>query len=135
MRKTVAPFYSAASVESQGRTLWLMARMDGQTLIADAAFDPLGSIGSWGSDIVGIDARCGAASQVLATRAGDALEPDAIQSYAISGGAATPVTAPTLFPGPVTALWPSGPGAAVAVARDLASGEYVAYVVTISCGS
>jgi len=135
VRKTIARFYSAASVELQGRTLWLMAQMDGQTLIADASFDPLGSIGSWGSDIVGIDARCGAASQVLATRAGDALEPDAIQSYAISGGAATPVTAPTLFPGPVTALWPSGPGAAVAVARDLASGEYVAYVVTLTCGS
>jgi hypothetical protein len=134
-RKTVAPFYSAASVESQGRTLWLMAQVDGQTLIADAAFDPLGSVGSWGSDMVGIDARCGAATQVLATRAGDAAEPDAIQSYAISGGAATPVTAPTLFPGPVTALWPSGAGAALAVARDLASGEYVAYVVTISCGS
>ncbi|MGA3241085.1 MAG: hypothetical protein ABSG03_32870 [Bryobacteraceae bacterium] len=135
VRKTVAPFYSAASVEAQGRTLWLLAQMDGQTLIADAAFDPLGSIGSWGSDIVGIDARCGAASQVLATRAGDAGEPDAIQSYAIASGAATPVTAPTLFPGPVTALWPSGAGAALAVARDLANGEYVAYVVTISCGS
>ncbi len=134
-RKTVAPFYSAASVESQGRTLWLMAQMDGHTLIADAAFDPLGSIASWGSDMVGVDARCGAASQVLATRAGDAVEPDAVQSYAIAGGAATPVTAPTLFPGPVTALWPSGAAAALAVARDLASGEYVAYVVTISCGS
>jgi hypothetical protein len=135
VRKTVAPFYSAASVESQGRTLWLMAQLDGQTLIADASFEPLGSIGSWGSDMVGIDARCGAASQVLATRAGDAAEADAIQSYSIAGAAATTVTAPTLFPGPVTALWPSGAGAALAVARDLASGEYVAYVVTISCGS
>src|ERR1700722_9087298 len=132
--KSVSPFYSAASVESQGRTLCLMAQMDGQTLLADSAFEPLGSIGSWGSDMVGIDARCGAASQILATRAGDAAEPDAIQSYAIAGGAATPVTAPVLFPGPVTALWPSGAGAALAVARDLASGEYVAYVVTISCG-
>jgi hypothetical protein len=135
VRKTVAPFYSAASVETQGRTLWLMAQLDGHTLIADASFDPLGSIASWGSDIVGVDARCGPASQVLATRTGDATEPDAIQSYAIAGGAAAPVTAPTLFPGPVTALWPSGPAAALAVARDLASGEYIAYVVTISCGS
>jgi hypothetical protein len=134
-RKTVAPFYTAASVESQGRTLWLMAQLDGHTLIADASFDPLGSIASWGSDMVGVDARCGPASQVLATRAGDATEPDAIRSYAITGGAATPVTTPTLFPGPVTALWPAGAAAAVAVARDLASGEYVAYLVTISCGS
>ena len=134
-RKTVAPFYSAASVESAGRVLWLMTQIDGRTLAMDAAFESLGGIGSWGSDIVGVDARCGPASQVLATRATDAGETDAIQSYAIAGAAATPVTAPTLFPGPVTALWPSGPAAALAVARDLASGEYIAYVVTISSGS
>jgi len=134
-RKTVAPFYSAASVESGGRALWLMTQIDGRAAIADAAFDSMGSIASWGSDIVGVDARCGPGSQVLATRATDAGETDAIQSYAIAGGAATPVTAPALFPGPVTALWPSGPAAALAVARDLASGEYIAYVVTISCGS
>jgi hypothetical protein len=132
-RKTVAPFYSAASVESQGRALWLLAQIDGRTLIADASFDPQGSIASWGSDIVGIDAACGAPSQVLATRAGDAAETDAIGSYTIAGGAATPVTAPMLFPGPVTALWPSGPEAGLAIARDLASGEYIAYVITISC--
>lgn len=134
-RKTIAPFYSAASVESQGRVLWLMTQIDGRTAVADAAFDSLGSIASWGSDIVGVDARCGPATQVLATRASDAGETDAIQSYVVAGAAATPVTAPTLFPGPVTALWPSGAAAALAVARDLVSGEYVAYVVTITCGS
>jgi hypothetical protein len=133
-RKTVAPFYSAASVESQGRVLWLMTQIDGRTVVADAAFDSLGSIASWGSDIVGVDARCGPATQVLATRASDAGETDAIQSYVVAGAAATPVTAPTLFPGPVTALWPSGAAGALAVARDLVSGEYVAYVVTITCG-
>ena len=37
------------------------------------------------------------------------------------------------FSGPVTALWPSGPEAGLAIARDLASGEYIAYVITISC--
>jgi hypothetical protein len=130
----VAPFYSAASVESAGRVLWVMTQTDGHTAMADASFDSLGGIASWGSDIVGVDARCGPTSQILATRASDAGETDAIQSYAIAGAAATPVTAPTLFPGPVTALWPSGPAAALAVAHDLASGEYIAYVVTILCG-
>jgi hypothetical protein len=134
VRKTVAPFYSAASVESAGRVLWVMTQTDGHTAMADASFDSLGGIASWGSDIVGVDARCGPTSQILATRASDAGETDAIQSYAIAGAAATPVTAPTLFPGPVTALWPSGPAAALAVAHDLASGEYIAYVVTILCG-
>ncbi len=135
--KTIAPFYSAASAESQGRTFWLMPQIDGQTSITDGSFDALGSTALWGSDIVGIDApaACGAASQIFASRAGDAAETDALQSYAIVDGVPAPVSAPVLFSGPVTALWPSGGAAALAVARDLASGEYVAYVVTISCGN
>ncbi len=133
-RKTVPPFYSAASVESQGRTLWVMTQLNGRAQIADAFFDPLGSVGQWGSDIVGIDARCGGASQVLATRPGDASEPDALQSFTISDRAAAPVTSAAPLPGPVTALWPSGAGGALAVARDLVSGDFIAYVVTISCG-
>jgi hypothetical protein len=144
VRKTVAPFYSAASVESQGRTLWLLAQTDGRTQIVDSAFEAVGSVAGWGSDIAGVESSCGPASQVLASGTGDAAEPDSIRGYAVAvaGSAATPVTAPALFPGPVTALWPLGAGAglgpggaALAVARDLASGDYVAYVVTISCGS
>ena len=86
VRKTVAPFYTAASVESQGRTLWLMAQMDGHTLIADASFDPLGNIALWGSDMVGVDSRCGPVSQVLATRAGDARGSRMPSSAAIAAG-------------------------------------------------
>ncbi len=134
-RKTVPPFYSAASVESQGRTLWIMAQTGGKAQIVDASLDPVASIGQWGSDIVGIDARCGGASQVLATRAGDANEPDALQSFTIADRAAAPATAAALLPGPVTALWPSAPATALAVARDLVSGEFIAYVASVSCSN
>jgi hypothetical protein len=132
-RKTVAPFYSAASVESQGRILWLMAQTDGRTQIADASLEPVATIGPWGSDIAGIDAHCGGTSQVLATRAGDSSEPDALQSFTIADRAATPVTAAEMLPGPVTALWPSGASAALMVVRDLASGDFIAYVASVSC--
>ena len=132
-RKNVAPFYSAASVESQGRTLWVMAQTDGRAQITDAALEPMAPIAQWGSDIAGIDARCGGPSQVLATRASDSAEPDALQTFVIADRAATAATAPVLLPGPVTALWPSGPAAAVAVARDLVSGDYIAYVAAVSC--
>ena len=135
LKKTIAPFYSAASTGEQGRQLWLFAALDGRTLIVDAAFDPVGSVASWGSDIVGVDSRCGGGSPVLATRPGDGNEPDAIQAFAIVNGAAIPLTAATVFPGPVTALWPSGGTAALAVARDLATGKYAAYVITLACGS
>jgi hypothetical protein len=132
-RKSVAPFYSAASVESQGRTFWVMAQTDGRAQIADASLEPLGAIAQWGSDIAGIDARCGGASQVLATRTGDSSEPDALQSFTVAERAATPATAAALLPGPVTALWPSGASAALAVVRDLVSGDFIAYVASVSC--
>lgn len=133
-RKTVPPFYAAASVESQGRALWVMTQLNGRAQITDGSFDPLGSIAQWGSDVAGIDARCGGASQVLATRAGDANEPDALQSFTIDERAATPATSAAPLPGPVTALWPNGAGSALVVARDLVSGDYIAYVATVSCG-
>ncbi len=132
-RKSVAPFYSAASVESQGRTFWVMAQTDGRAQIADASLEPLGAIAQWGSDIAGIDARCGGASQVLATRTGDGSEPDALQSFTVAERAATPATVATLLPGPVTALWPSSASAALAVVRDLVSGDFIAYVASVSC--
>ncbi len=114
-RKTVAPFYSVASVESQGRTLWIMAQTDGRAQITDAALEPISAFAQWGSNIAGIDARCGGQSQVIATRPGAWNEPDALQSFTLSDRFATPVTAAAPMPGPVTALWPSGGSAALAV--------------------
>jgi hypothetical protein len=134
LRKTIAPFYSAASVGEPGRPLWLLAMLDGRTQIFDAWLDPVGAIASWGSDIAGTEANCGGGSQVLATRPGDAGEPDAIQAFAIVNRAAAPLTAPVEFAGPVTALWPSSPTSVLAVARDPLTGRYAAYVITVVCG-
>jgi hypothetical protein len=132
-RKTVAPFYSAASVESQGRTLWVLAQTDGRAQITDASLDPIAAIGQWGSDIAGIDIHCAGGSQVIATRAGDWNEPDALQSFTVGDRFAAPASAAAILPGPVTALWPSGGSQALAVARDLVSGDYIAYVASVSC--
>ena len=134
LRKTIAPFYSAASVEEQGRPLWLLATLDGRTQILDAGLDPVGAVASWGSDIASTEASCGGGSQVLATRPGDAGEPDAIQAFAIVNRAASPLTAPMEFAGPVTALWPSSASSALAVERDPLTGRYAAYVITVVCG-
>jgi hypothetical protein len=140
LRKTTAPFYSAASAGErksageQSQLLWLLATLDGRTQIFDAWLDPVGAIASWGSDIAGTEASCGGGSQVLATRPGDADEPDAIQAFAIVNRTATPLTAPVEFAGPVTALWPSSAVSALAVARDPLTGRYAAYVITVVCG-
>jgi hypothetical protein len=89
--------------------------------------------GQWGSDIAGTDARCGGGSQVLATRPAEG-EADALQAFAVSNQAVTAMTGAVDFPGPVTALWPSGGTSVLAVARDLRTGRYAAYLVTVVCG-
>ena len=132
--RSVAPFYTAAALDESGTTMWAIALVDGHTQVLDSALQPVASITSWGSDIVGIDASCAGGSAVLATRPGESDEPDAVQAFSLTNRAPTPLAPPLTFPGPVTALWPAGPGSALAVARDLSSGKYTAYALTLACG-
>ena len=134
VKKNVAPFYSAASVEEQGRALWLLSMLDGRTQILDASLELAAAIPSWGSDLAGTDAHCGSGSQVLATRPGDGSVPDGVQAFSIVNRSATPLTPPVELPGPVTALWPSGGTSVVAIVHNLTTGRYDAYVITVSCG-
>lgn len=133
-RKSIPPFFSAAALDDQGRLSWLMAMLDGRTQIFDAAFNPQAAFTQWGSDIAALDARCGVGSQILATRPVDGSEPDAVQPFSVANGAPAPLAAPVIFPGPVTALWTSSADTAIAVARDLSTGKYGAYLLTIACG-
>jgi hypothetical protein len=132
-RRTVPPFYSAAAMEDSGGTLWLLSLLDGQTGMFNAGFEPVGTVPSWGSDIVGISAPCAGGSQVLATRPGDGNEPDAIQAFSVVNRAPAPLAAPLAFAGPVTALWPASAASALAVTSDPATGKYAAYLVTLAC--
>lgn len=135
-RKAVAPFFSAASVDSQGRTWWLLTAVDGRVQIFDGALDPAGtSSAQWGADIAGTDAHCGAGSQVLATRPSDRGQPDAIQAFSMADRMPQALTDPADFPGPVLALWTSGGAAATVVVKDLRLQQYSAYVVTVVCAN
>ena len=134
-RKTVPPFFSAASVESQGRQLWVLTAIDGRTQIFDGALDPVGtSTLAWGSDLAGTDAHCGAGSQILATRPGDGALAEGVQAFTMVDRTPVPLTESAEFPGPVVALWTSGGSAATVVVRDLRSGKYAAYTLTVVCG-
>ena len=134
IRKTIAPFFSAASAEENGRQYWLLAMLDGRTRIFDAAFDPVGSVAPWGSDLAATEARCGGGWQILATKAGEAREPDAVRAFGLVNGAPVPLSAPLDLAGPVTAFWSLGGNEALAVVNDLATGRYEAYVITVNCG-
>jgi hypothetical protein len=131
-RKTVPPFYSAAAADDNGRTVWVLATVDGGAQIFDAALDPVGPAGVLGSDIAGTDVRCGGRSVVLATRPGDGQGPDALRAYAIVNRAAVPLGPAAELPGPVTALWPMGSGA-MAIVKNGAAGTYQAFAVTVTC--
>ncbi|MEO8370004.1 MAG: hypothetical protein ABI806_12460 [Candidatus Solibacter sp.] len=133
VRKTLAPFYSVGAAEEGGRTYFLVAMVDGRTQILDVGLTPSGSIAGWGSDLAGTEARCGGGSQILATKAGDAGEPDAVRAYGIVNRTAAPLSPAMELPGPVTALWSSGSNWAVAVVRDAAAGKYQAYAITVNC--
>ena len=135
-RKAVPAFYSAAAVESPGRKWWLLAAIDGRVQSFDTALDPAGTLSAlWGSDIAGTDAHCGAGSQVLATRPGDRGQGDAVQAFTMADRTPQPLTEAVEFPGPVLALWTSGGSAATVVARNLRTGKYSAYTVTVVCGN
>jgi hypothetical protein len=134
VRKTVAPFFSAVSTEENGRQYWLLAMLDGRTQVYDVAFNPVGSVAPWGSDLAATETHCGGGWQTLVTKAGEGREPDAVRAYGLVNRAPVPLSAPLDVPGPVTALWSLGGNRALAVVADLASGRYEAYVVTVNCG-
>jgi hypothetical protein len=135
IRKALPPFYTAVSANDQGRTLWLLALTDGRTQIFDANFDPAGAVGGWGSDLAATAARCAQTSQILATRASDARESDSIRVYALVNRTPVALSSPLDFTGPVTALWSAGGPSAIAVVRDLETGRYSAFLLTVVCGA
>lgn len=133
-RKSLAPFFSAAAVEENGKPYFLLALLDGRTQILDSSMEPVGAVAAWGSDVAGTEARCAGGSQILATRAGDNREPDELRAYGLVNRTPLPISPSLELPGPVTALWNAGGSVALAVVQDPASGHYQAYTVTVSCG-
>jgi hypothetical protein len=133
--KSVPPFYSVAAADEPAGRLWIFTRLDGRAYLHDSGLEPVGpALGTWGADIAGLAAKCGSGSTVLAARAGDGSEKDTIRVYQIMERQAVEQAPAIEMPGPVTALWPADETSAIAISRDIASGEYAAYRLAISCG-
>jgi hypothetical protein len=137
----VEPFYSAAFVRTNET---IHVGLDGRARLYDANAKSLATFSGWGSDLTTVKTNCGSSWQVLATRAGDWTEPDAIQAYEIHEHEVVAVSGPVNLPGPVMSLGPETPssfgepkgprGGAIAVVRNLKTGRYEAYQLSISCG-
>jgi hypothetical protein len=132
--RTVPPFFSAAAMLQKEAELWAFAGTDGRTQVLQKSPEPLAIIEGWGSSVTAVKSGCGGGWQLLSTRASSFTEADAVQAYEISNHKAVAVTTPEEFAGPVTALWPTyDSSTAVAVSRDLVTGRYEAFALSISC--
>jgi hypothetical protein len=134
-RAKVEPFFSAGLlIRGEESFATIHAGVDGLTRLYDENGRQLASYGGWGSELTSIQTKCGGMWQVLATRPGDWVEPDAVTAYEIVDHQARAVSAPMDLPGPVLALGPLSEGASLVVARNLKTGRYEAYQLSISCG-
>jgi hypothetical protein len=126
------PFYSVA----EAAPFWIFTAVDGHARLYDQAFALAGSFDGWGSDIVAVRSNCGNRRLLVVTRASDADETDAVQAFEVTERRAIAVSAAVEFLGPITALWPTADeSAALAVSRNLRTGQYAAFRLSINCGN
>jgi len=94
-------------------------------MLNGAAQKPVAHWPGWGA-VVGV---CG--MRVLATSDRDSASPDTLRLFDLAGGKPTPASQPLDTSGPITALWPSPPGATMVVKES--PSRYVAYDVAVDC--
>jgi hypothetical protein len=134
-QKSVSAFYSAAPIARGNYVLWLFAAVDGKVHTVDGMTDLALSEAGWGSDIASVKSTCGLGWQVLATGNSDGNRPDSVRAFQFPDRDPVAVSEAIAMNGPVIALWtePSG-STAVAIARNLRTGQYEAFRLAISCG-
>jgi len=129
---SVPKFYSAAPLPRQKSLLWLFAATDGFVHIIDGTSDqPLRLL--WGSDVASVKTACGAGWQVLATGA-EQNAGDSVRAFELPDRDPVPVSAAVDFSGGISALWTEARGdTAVAVTKNLLTGSYEAFRLSVAC--
>jgi hypothetical protein len=115
--------------------LWLLIGIDGQVRVYDSVeLRTIPNTRDWGSDVVSLKSACGAGTQLLVSAAGDDTVADSLHAYEMVDREPNEVAAQLAMDGPITALWPSADASsATAVVRNLQTGQYDAYNITIAC--
>ena len=133
--KQIVPFYSAAVLEKSGSEFLVLSGVDGRIRTFDGVNERvLGGATGWGSDIATVKSGCGSGSQVLVSGTGDDTAADSLRAFEFPERDPVAVSAGADFNGPILALWPSPDGSsATAVARNLKTGAYEAYTVSVNC--
>lgn len=131
--ETNGPMPAGEAALGEGERRVTLRLAPGGALLLDSAGTILNTFSGWGSEMAAVRSSCGG-EYVLASAGGDWTEPDRVQAWSIAGSEATPAGAAAEFAGPVMALRArSGGRAAVGVVKNLASGRYEAYRITIAC--
>jgi hypothetical protein len=131
--RSTAPFYSAAGLPRQNYTLWMFAGVDGALRLTDGVNERVIAPRGWGSDIAAVLGGCNG-PQALITNGGDGNTPDSVVALDVAEREPAVVSDPLEFGGPVTALWSAGDGdSALAVSKNLKTGNYEAYALTLVC--
>lgn len=130
----VPTFYSVASALHDGRTAWIYASTDGVARMYSPEHRLLGTFSDWGSQLAAVTSPCTDAGPVLASSPVDWKATDTVRAFEIRQGQAAAASRPVEFAGPVMNLKPAEAGDHVlAVVRNLSTGSYEAYTISLSC--
>jgi hypothetical protein len=128
-------FFSLAGLELNGEPGWVVSGIDGNVrIMANKNGETLGTTSGWGSELAVVNTDCGNGWQILATRARDYTETDAVTVYEWTGSEFRALTDPLETNGPIVAMWSAdGEGPARAVVHNLKTGNYEAYLLKVGC--
>jgi hypothetical protein len=130
----LSPFFTAAVMNTQNESHWILAELDGKARLYDDSASPQAIFSGWGDDIASVVTRCDGFWQVLVSGTGDWTQPDSVQVYEIIERRAVAVDSKIELPGPILALWPATDlRSARVVSRNLQTGMYEASIVSVSC--
>jgi len=143
--KKTGRWISAARFETNGKTSIVLTGADGAARLYGDGADPVATFLGWGSELASVHSGCGGRSgwQVLRTGLADWTKPDTLQAMEIKDARAEAASTAIEFPGAITALHTPGTrgdedsqqSKVIAVARNLQTGRYDVYLLSVICAN
>lgn len=142
--KKVGSWVAAAQLGADADAMLVVTEGDATARLYEGRADAVASFSGWGSEIASLTSLCGSGWQLLVTGNGDWTETDEIHAVEIQNHLARSVSPPVEFPGPVVLLLTPGSStdasapvksSVIGIVRNLQTGMYETYRLTMACGS
>jgi hypothetical protein len=135
--KKTPPWTSATQLDSGGQRIYVIAGKDGMLRLYEDGPEPVANFSGWGSELTGIKGSCGPAGLLLVTGSADWTANDKVAGLEIKDRKPVQTTNLLEVPGPIVLLRSSSDTPnlteAVAVVRNLQTGRYEFYDLSIHC--